>query len=154
MRFPLQCLALTVSLFAFVHGWGQTANKYVLSATYHVQNDSVFIATGQSQDVLGADGEDHTGYFPFQTSFLELPKTTEGDFQCYPNPTSDFVKIQCDDGVNLIQVFSSNGQLVLNESKNFAPDILLDVSFLSPGLYQLKLQLSDGTWYCQKLIKY
>ncbi len=71
-------------------------------------------------------------------------------FELYPNPTSDFLKIKLDDqssNIGEVQIFSINGQRV--QSGSTLDQGYIDVSNLSQGTYLLRVQL-DQKWYTHK----
>lgn len=73
-----------------------------------------------------------------------LTELTEFDFRIYPNPVNDILRIDGDlVGVELVEVFSSNGELVTQ----WTPQELIsgcDVSAWSSGIYSMKIIYATG----------
>ena len=66
----------------------------------------------------------------------------------YPNPTSGIVSIQCDEEIaNVIVRDMSANRIYEGNSSNF------DISFASPAMYFVEIQLKSGQNVIKKLIK-
>ena len=66
-----------------------------------------------------------------------------------PNPATDFVRLECEEHPQRVEVRDATGRLVhieLNSKR-------VDVSGLQPGVFQLHAVLSDGTRYRSSLVK-
>lgn len=76
----------------------------------------------------------------------------------YPNPAVDFVYVVVDEGVNsqqFIQIFSTNGQLVLSKAINsnyLNGTVKLDLSVLAAGVYSIVVK-TDDTYKTGKIVK-
>ena len=71
-----------------------------------------------------------------------------------PNPTTDFFTIRgMENGNNLIEVYASNGQLVKNQKSSKNQDDV-DISYLAPGVYMVKITSEAGNSVVSKVIKY
>ena len=66
----------------------------------------------------------------------------------YPNPVKDILNIQSDEEVKTVEVYNSLGQKVMNGNKN-----QVDVSFLSKGVYILRVENKYSKITIQKFIK-
>lgn len=71
-----------------------------------------------------------------------------------PNPTKDIFTIRgMETGKNLIGVYASNGQLVANKTTSQTQDVV-DISYLAPGVYMVKITSEAGNTVISKMIKY
>ncbi len=75
------------------------------------------------------------------------------ELRVYPNPSSDFVKIELAEvsGVLDIQVYNTLGQLVYQLKQDGAPLTPVDIRDWAPGDYVLRLKTESGS-YQEKLI--
>ena len=72
----------------------------------------------------------------------------------YPNPMRDRLTIEHEQAVTLISIFNQSGQLVL-ERTEFTGDenIILDLEFLDPGIYVVRIQGQNGNSETAKFVK-
>lgn len=71
-----------------------------------------------------------------------------------PNPTTDFFTVRgMPTGKNLIVVYASNGQLVKTQTSSKTQDDV-DISYLAPGIYTVKVTTEAGNTVVNKMIKY
>ncbi|NOR87693.1 MAG: T9SS type A sorting domain-containing protein [Bacteroidales bacterium] len=73
------------------------------------------------------------------------------DIHLYPNPTEHEVYIANTDGIDQIQVYNEQGQLI-QIYKTEADDISIGKEW-KPGIYLIQLISSDGSYSSGKLIK-
>lgn len=85
------------------------------------------------------------------TMFYELIispflSVNEQDFQVdlYPNPVRDLLNIRSDFPVSSLELYDSRGKLVLSHSINKESLFVVDLSKISNGVYQLKLNTKKG----------
>jgi len=73
----------------------------------------------------------------------------------YPNPASDIVNFELKnidlDGKAIVQISDVNGRIVLNKTTELKLINTLDVSNLSNGCYSLKIILSSGQTFNEKI---
>ena len=88
----------------------------------------------------------------FTTASLSLNDAIAGKISVYPNPVSDFIKIDVKNGmkVSSIEIYSILGQKEL--SKNELINNQIDISKLSSGVHFLKIY-SEGQSVTKKIIK-
>lgn len=86
-----------------------------------------------------------------ETRALEIPisQIDIEDLKVYPNPVTDILYLESGASISEVQVYSTNGKLVLKQA-NVSSSI--NVSHLASGSYILKLQIGDKS-YTHKLIK-
>src|SRR5690606_6093088 len=65
-----------------------------------------------------------------------------GTVEVYPNPTKDILNIVNRDGklIDLVQIFSTDGKLVKNQSKLISNQI--NVSDLPKGVYKIRIKFN------------
>ncbi len=77
-----------------------------------------------------------------------VDETIQSEVNIYPNPTSGIVSIQCDEEIaNVIVRDMSANRIYEGNSSNF------DISFASPAMYFVEIQLKSGQNVIKKLIK-
>ncbi len=76
----------------------------------------------------------------------------DSPFTCHPNPAKDVISISFAEnmGCNSIAIYSIDGRLV--KSQNFNSGTI-DVSGLSSGVYVMKVRMSDGSEFTERIIK-
>lgn len=106
--------------------------------------------TLSSTDV-GQFGMNTPAFFCVDNIFAPNPITrienqyAEVNVQIYPNPTSDFIYISCENNViNDCLIYSVDGQLLMDKSVGKASE-KLNIQALSPGTYVVKIATSDYT---------
>jgi hypothetical protein len=95
-----------------------------------------------------------SGSFVYSKTESRSCSKAGGGITIGPNPTTDFFTIRgMESGKNMIQVYGSNGQLVKNQvsSVNQAD---VDISYLAPGIYTVKITSEAGNTVVNKMIKY
>lgn len=71
----------------------------------------------------------------------------------YPNPASDYIKIETYHTCQYIKIYSLDGYLVF-ETRDFASQpTTIDIGNLTTGVYIVKVCLADGREYFTKIIK-
>ena len=70
------------------------------------------------------------------------------DFEIYPNPAQNCLKIKSSGTINQIEIFNLNGQLY-HPTINFDT---VDVTNFNDGLYFLKIVFNDGRYENKRLI--
>lgn len=71
----------------------------------------------------------------------------------YPNPASDFVNLQCQAGgaMQSIELYDLNGRLMQRSFANGLTNYRLSVSDIAEGIYQLRIQQTNGNLQLSKL---
>lgn len=80
---------------------------------------------------------------------------TEQSFKVYPNPTSNFITIQLENGIftdALVTVTNTLGQLIFESKSTQTSEITIDFSSQSKGMYFLTME-EEGNKTTQKIIK-
>lgn len=78
---------------------------------------------------------------------LSLNEISGIEMEIYPNPTSNQLKISTSENIDLIEILDQTGK-----SMGTSKSSLIDVSYLSPGIYIVREQ-SGIRFSVQKLIK-
>lgn len=79
-------------------------------------------------------------------SVIETPTTAK--FSMFPNPANTILYIETDKEISQIGIYNSQGQLVKTEKTKNIP-----ISELTSGLYFVKVTLTNGNEWTNKLIK-
>ena len=82
----------------------------------------------------------------FTTLFNSIDLLSEYNFNFYPNPVHNNLKINADSNINSVQIFDLLGQEVLNVQIN-KPQDLIDTHQLRAGTYILKVNIDNNTGY-------
>jgi hypothetical protein len=140
-----------VKIIASVNG---LSNKYILECTKHSAGNALEMANLFYETELFASST------PEITSLVYLfPSTVYNqelvEIELYPNPATDFVKIQNASKLEAIYVHNPQGVLVLmnNTNKNDT-NYELDVSCLTPGNYYILGRGRNGIIFADELIVY
>ena len=92
----------------------------------------------------GSNGEVvNTRPFLLSTLGVSTVETNKNYLTAYPNPTTDFIRIQANYNVD-VQIFDASGKLVLSQS-NVAADRNISVSSLQKGVYMVKIHEKGTT---------
>ena len=72
-------------------------------------------------------------------------------YNVYPNPAEDMVNISCSSDVKCekVQIFGMDGKLYHEQNLDMST---INVDGLSTGIYMMKIQLSNGISYTEKLV--
>ncbi len=111
------------------------------------------LIVGSTRDDFDENGEneiqDAGSAYIFNNPNLSIVETDNfSSVKIYPNPVGNILNIQSYEKINSIEIFSLTGQLLLTTQKNS-----FDVSFLTGGIYVIKIQTGNGKVETKKLIK-
>ena len=72
------------------------------------------------------------------------------DIKIYPNPVSDFIKIECEENIERIEILNSAGNHVVpvNDQKK-----QISLKDLTPGVYIVKVTSDEGYFTTRKIYK-
>lgn len=76
--------------------------------------------------------------------------------QVYPNPFRDEILVKslsAPQQIRGIKIYNTAGEVVLKKAAGGLPASVLSVGALSPGIYLIVIELTDGNSYTQKLVK-
>lgn len=75
-------------------------------------------------------------------------------FFCYPNPASDYIRVELSPDANceLIEIHSVDGRIV-ETRHGMSLQTPIDISNLNLGVYMLKLRMSDGSEFFERIVK-
>lgn len=69
---------------------------------------------------------------------------SQNDISVYPNPVKDYMTVQANTNITVINVYSVTGQLVISGTYN-AKSVTVKTNGLTAGVYTLKATLENGT---------
>lgn len=90
--------------------------------------------------------EDYT--ITIEKNSMGVNDLNKNEVEIYPNPTSDFVYIQSQSAIELVQIYNLNGQLVLTTQAD-----QINLTHLPKGDYIIKVKTKEGKELTKKLIK-
>lgn len=61
----------------------------------------------------------------------------------YPNPTSEYIRVQANHQINEVKLFTSTGQMVLSKRID-GQNVNLEINHLTPGVYVLQVETEAG----------
>jgi hypothetical protein len=76
--------------------------------------------------------------------FDGVNETYQNSLTCYPNPASEFIEVESAIKIYQTAIINLQGQLLFTEQFYGREGVKLDVSFLKPGLYILKVNTEKG----------
>lgn len=114
-----------------------------------VHSEAPDFANAQSTYQFPCSSSDNPRQDHCDEEALVVTETTiNTKFSMYPNPANTILYIETDKGIARIDIFDSKGQLVKTaKTKN------VSISGLTSGLYFVKLILTNGSEWTNKLIK-
>ncbi|MEN9335868.1 MAG: hypothetical protein RLZZ500_855 [Bacteroidota bacterium] len=77
------------------------------------------------------------------TSVLAMEDFNESTVLCYPNPVQDQLNLKATMPLNAVKIYAITGQLMVSKTVN-SPEVSLDFSALSPGMYIVHAQSEKG----------
>ena len=88
--------------------------------------------------------------------YSDVPENNEETSFCsvYPNPVNDCIRIELSDNASCqsVSIYSIDGRLVETFPET-SPQTTIDISGLTTGIYIMKVRLSDGRDYAERIIK-
>ena len=91
-----------------------------------------------------------------QTSLnWSVEENTEVSTSIHPNPATDFITIDLpnEEDCQSIEIFSIYGRLVVETFPETSHQTTIDISGLNTGMYIMKIKLSDGREFAEKIVK-
>lgn len=134
--------------------WSQSIERHIISTTGgFTQNNigSLSFTVGEPVVILGANGSEIiTQGFQQPNIAASLPVVTDCKFKFYPNPTRQIISIETSISETTFEVFD-----VLGRSYGFFNKVNgeMDVSFLSAGIYFIKVNCDVTNEFYRKFIK-
>ena len=97
---------------------------------------------------------DKDGSFTYSSIRSSSCTKGRGDIVIVPNPAKDKFTISgMENGKNSILIYAANGQLVKTQTSTLNND-KVDITYLAPGMYMVKVTSETGNTVVSKLIKY
>lgn len=85
-------------------------------------------------------------------TFVNMETTEETKLSVYPNPSNGTVNIAASENIETIQIISITGQTIMQVSANSSV-VKIDTSDLPKGMYQLKVETSNGSQMKQLMVQ-
>lgn len=148
MHYNFFNLKIRAGLLFFLLGWfcyAQTGIKvtyYTGSEQYftiqnsgklHFSGDNLLVKTDASAADISIPIDIIRKINFSETMEVEEVGANENNIKLYPNPSSDFIRIQSDSKSISVKIFNLNGQMLL--SGNYKPGENINVSQLNKGVY-------------------
>jgi hypothetical protein len=70
------------------------------------------------------------------------------ELNIYPNPTNDYINIDCAEDINQVVIYSINGSEVIRTKSTY-----IDLSSLNPSMYFVNVMLQNGEVIRSKVIR-
>ena len=104
------------------------------------------LSSEQHENMLGASVYDAIQTdCPANTAIIEAESV---NLTIYPNPTSDFITISCDEAIEEVVINAINGSEVIRTNSN-----QVDLSALTPSMYFVNIMLQNGDVVRSKVIR-
>ncbi len=103
----------------------------------------------QATNPAGAITVEFTSDFSVNTSGWDITiscaslsntEFSQKDISVYPNPVNDLLNIKSEVALEKLEIFNINGKLIFEKQLNQQLDVVSNLSFLSSGIYFLKLE--------------
>jgi len=144
----------------FYIGWQQT-NEVFLNIGFdrnRSSTDKLWLNYGQGWDKSAITTSGALMMRPvvggWQMAHTNIKQVPIGKIKIYPNPATDFVKIDIpndpDGSIRTILFYDLTGKIVLNFKGS---DQIINISSLKKGFYLIRIQGNSGQVFCAKLVK-
>lgn len=84
-------------------------------------------------------------------SNVGIEEATSTDINIYPNPTTAFINIDCEEAINDVTIFNTLGQRVMNE-RGLGENCSINVSSLSNGTYSMMIETESGELIVRRFV--
>lgn len=132
-----------------------TGTTFAVNATGTFRTGAITFPTGHKYIALKFNlGNPHKALVidnvKWEQSTMSTSEITKdsSDVVVYPNPASDWIKIQSKDKVKSVSVFNTAGSLVLQSEQD-----ALNLNHLPKGTYFVKVSFANGKEHAKKIIK-
>ena len=89
--------------------------------------------------------------------YSDVPENNEETSFCsvYPNPVNDCIRIELSDNASCqsVSIYSIDGRLVFETQDAMVQPTTINIANLKSGVYIVKVKLSDGKEYMERIIK-
>jgi len=111
-------------------------------------SDGTVTVTASANDTSGISGSIEVDIIN-QSSGIGEMIAENNSIRLFPNPAHTFVKIEAQDHVEKVEVYTIQGKLIEHTSRNNGQ---LDIQELIPGIYLVRV-LSGESWKTVRLVK-
>ena len=136
----------------------ENSNDYgsPMSDEFMKSKDFVDILNAEEIVFFADDNNVNNGYPVFEMGDQDFVEdiANNKDVSVYPNPSKDFIKIELSDNSSCqsIEIYSIDGRLVETFPETSSQPTIKIVN-LTAGVYIMKVRLSDGKEYAERIIK-
>lgn len=100
------------------------------------------------------DFNEEYAYSPIEVVRYEVAEIANA-ISVFPNPANNFVKLQStSENIEEVQFYSSSGRLLKRVKTDFSKEIEINIDFLNPGMYFLRIISSGGVVTSQLQVSY
>ena len=110
-------------------------------------NDGGFAILGTTHPQFNNFNFAHSWIWKLEASISHVQTEHKSPCTIFPNPSSDLLSIKSEDRIKLIEIYSSNGSLVITRTE---PTI--NIENLPSGVYIIKIKTNKG-WYSEQFCK-
>ncbi|TNE57278.1 MAG: T9SS type A sorting domain-containing protein [Bacteroidetes bacterium] len=134
--------------FQGLAGWGHTGGIGYISYAFYFPDEDISLVVQTNEDLKGSAVSSVfnsllTLYRNYEPATSAKEQSEELNFTLFPNPASDYIRIQPLQQVDLsrIELVNSLGQTVQAVPATTEP---IDISALTPGVYYARVQSASG----------
>ena len=124
-----------------------TSASAVFETASETINEKVGVPAGTVYFTLSDNG-DGTLTLSYTTSSSAIIEAEAVNMAIYPNPTSDYITISCDEAIEEVVINAINGSEVIRTNSNE-----IDLSALNPSMYFVNVMLQNGDVVRSKVIR-
>ncbi|GJM32798.1 MAG: hypothetical protein DHS20C18_17990 [Saprospiraceae bacterium] len=138
----------------FIEGIGPNATIFFQTLDLNIdENNPEGILSGFAYSLCAMYKAD-TLYYPEQgvelcNVHISTEEVGEKDLEIYPNPTTGNLVLIAGEPIKAVSIYAINGRL----ERRIFQATELDLSFLKPGMYVLKVEFASGDLVLEKLMK-
>ena len=136
----------------------ESSNDYGASTSEEFMKSKDFVDMLNAEEIVffADDNNVNNGYPVFEMGDQDFVEdiANNKDVSVYPNPAKDFIKIELSDNSSCqsIEIYSIDGRLVETFPETSSQPTIKIVN-LTSGVYIVKVKLSDGKEYAERIIK-
>ncbi|MCL9805338.1 T9SS type A sorting domain-containing protein [Flavobacterium amniphilum] len=127
-------------------GGSSTMSLYTLNMTNYQPS------YGKNLAIMVYGNTVHIDDFKYDPENLSTDENEFKKFRLYPNPTTEFLNIASESGIDSVSIYDLNGRKLKSEKTSNQKHITLNINNLSKGIYMIEIH-SDGARQIERFIK-